>query len=735
MSETADSANNLELIREYSTPYNALIRDDVVMGVPRYFLERWVPVLGTNAATVVNTLRQLTYRSHNDSMNNPRKDTVTISGTTLAREAAMSRRHLYTCLDTDWVIAFIRTKSGQKIRSETGKITQKANSYYVRMDDPLIPADADHLCQILVRLADTPLDAAQRALAHEPRDLWAFDVNHPPERFTRPRAITAHDVLQRAFPRWTPPTPEAKHQFTQLAEALHRHVTLVRDDGKTSKIIVPQYFRKQWWAHLGHDLAWAYLWLRGYVYDNPDQGIRRDICWIPSLNTLLNVINRPREWWRRNVEKKPPGEKRLVDAFFKQQALQKGRDPANPQWVARQFWIALDIPIAPQDQERYTQLLNMWHDGSAISEHTGDKRVCHNQTHRQEEGPPHPHTPVSSGSAISKHTGDKGVCHIQTQRSAISAHRDSESNQVPLKNKQYQNNTKHHPQLPKMTPIVDRYADAAEFETIDRSKTNSLIDQIAEKLDNLPETPLYACAITEIWLQQTWLEPIRPHTPAWNAVKTGQISSRDMIALMLAIWADTAIKHPPRYLSWLIQRWQAQPDISPVDHWEQWQALADMPIGQWADRGQREWLELAPRDNRALPFGLGALFGTISPAKESLLRLAARQADVDEFHARAQVGHTSHQPSNGLDERPGNGSTTINDIWQATLGQLSAQINRSTYQEWVEGTQAVSYTNGVLTVQAKHVMAREWLSKQLNSSIEATASALANMPITIRYIS
>ena len=403
MSESANSTNKLVLTREYSTPYDALIRNDVVMGVSRYFLERWVPLLGTNAATVVNTLRQLNYQCHNNA--------VTISGTTLAREAAMSRRHLYTCLEALWIPAFIRMKSGQRVRNENGKITQKANNYFVRMDDPLNPADADHLCQILTNLADTPLDAAQRALEHDPRELWAPNPKRTPERFTHPSAITAQDVLQRAFPTWTPATNDARQQFAQLAEALHRHITLIREDGKTSKIIVPQYFRKRWWKYLGHDLAWAYLWLRGYVYDNPVEGIRRDICWIPSLNTLLDSINRPREWWRRNVEKKTSAEIWSLNDFFKQQMSQKGRDPANPQWVARQFWIALDIPIAPEDQEQYMQLLNLWQaqapvpaTESATFKLTGPPRVSHIQTHRSTEGQPHSNT---------------GVCHKHAQRFRI----------------------------------------------------------------------------------------------------------------------------------------------------------------------------------------------------------------------------------------------------------------------------------------------------------------------------
>ncbi len=90
MSEAAQTTFSLKT--EYSTPYGALIREDVVMGVSRYFIERWLPVLGTGPATVVNTLRQLDYRCHDE--------VITISGEALAREAAMSRRYLYTCLDS-----------------------------------------------------------------------------------------------------------------------------------------------------------------------------------------------------------------------------------------------------------------------------------------------------------------------------------------------------------------------------------------------------------------------------------------------------------------------------------------------------------------------------------------------------------------------------------------------------------------------------------------------------------
>jgi hypothetical protein len=722
---------------EYSTPYGALLHEDVVMGVSRYFLERWVPLLGTGPATVVNTLRQLDFRCHND--------VITISGEALAHEAAMSRRYLYTCFDTPWLAAFVRQESGQHQRDAAGKIIQQTNRYAVRMDDPLNPADAEHLLTVLNNLADTPIDAARRALAIEPRDLWAPTPTQTAERFTEPLALTARDVLARAFPTWKPTDDEQKQAFAQAAEALQRHMTLTRDDGRTSKIIVPQYFRKRWWKRLGHDLAWAYLWLRGCVYDNPDEGVRRDTCWVPSLNTLLAIIGRPREWWRRNVEnaKPQPDEWQITD-FFEQIDAQKGRDPAQPQWVARQFAVALTIPVAPEDRARYTDLLRAWAEsvpisaaqpddsppspsdmlekpGSATPEHTGETDVCHAETHRVEAGPPHLNTPAITGSATIEHTGDMGVRHIQTQASATSTHRNSESTIKALFKEPKHITTSKHP-LPKSQETLDTLApDAAA------AKKVSLIDQIAEALEQNPTMPLYRCVDAPIWLAETWPEPVRPHTPAWILGTGGQVAPRDLVALILAIWADSSIKHPPRYLSWIIQRWQTQPDAPPVDHWDEWRALAGLPIGEWLGKGRALWIERTARNNRALPFGLDALTAEGNVSGGFFPPVFASDAVTLPPAAPTPL-------EKGLDERPGSGKLTVREIWLATLGQLSMQLNRSTYVNWVEGAKAVSYADGVLTVRARHVMARDWLAERLNYSIEETASALAQHPITIRYV-
>jgi hypothetical protein len=736
---TQDKLEKTVVVRtEYTTPYGALIRDDVVMGVPRYFLERWVPILGPAPSAVVNTLRQLDYRCHGDPL--------TIAGESLAREAAMSRRHLYTCLEAPWVAAFVRQESGRPVRDSAGQITQQPNRYYIRMDDPLSPTDADHLLSILTNLADTPLEAAQRALEIDARELWAPYLTGDLAHFPHPRAITAQDVLARAFPTWVPADADQRQGFARSAEALHRHMTLVRQDGKTSKIIVPQYFRKRWWHRLGHDLAWIYLWLRGSVYDNTEEGIRRDTCWVPSLDHLLTIIGRSREWWRRNVEQaKAPDEGWALTDFFEQLAAEKGRNPAKPQWVARQFRVALEIPVAPEDRSRHAELLEKWQKkdpeppslgepgprdsqaatGSATDEHIGSDGVRHISAHREPPGLPQTNTPVLTGSATNEHAGSTGVCHTSTQGSATSLRRETKSNLEALLTQENLTTSKQQSSGNGPDEKNDSAGAAARLTNPVREK-RSLFEQLADLLENAPETPLYSASDTLTWLDQAWPEPVRYHSPVWNAAFNEKVSRRDLVALILAVWSDTTIKNPPRYLSWLIQRWQMVPNASPVNNWERWRALADLPLGDWAQSGRQEWDALTASKYRPLPFGLDAAF---EPRE-----LDSEPPYSGDFASGSRQDLPQKTMPDGLDERPGDGAFTISDIWIATLGQLSAQLNRSTYVSWVEGAKPVSYADGILTVRARHFMAREWLSKRLNHIIEETVSSLAQRPITIQYI-
>ena len=756
----------LALKRAFATPYTAVIRSDVVLGVPRYFMERWLPVLGPAPATLVTTLRQIDYGNEEDA--------VTITGAALAAQAAMSRRHLYRCFATPWMPAFVETLSSQPARNEDGTITQQTNRYRVQMDDPLNPADAEHLVTVLSRLADEPLAAAEAARRLNPRELWAGDPKTEPQTFTRPRPLTARDAMLRAFPTWEAENDAQRAAFNAAAQELHRHVTLVREDGRTSKIIVAGYFHRRWWKRLGHDLAWSYLWLRGCVYANDEE--RRDTCWLPALNTLLDVIGRPREWWRRNVENATPHpEGWSVNDFFTQIAQQKGRDPKNPQRVARQFRVALDLPIAPDDREYYEFVLGAWNGtsleaqplaqpeaepesetppddpppangageagppqadtpaepGSATNGHTGKQEVCHIPAHPPAEPPPQPDTPAEPGSATDGHTGDEGVRHTPSQGSATPAHSDSDSPKASNSIQASSPTSKH------QTPPAAK-PESAPTPLPAAAGEGSLIDQLSDEFQRDAQTPLYRAASVTAWLRDGWTQPVLPHTPAWIAATTGEIDAQDLVALMLAVSADASVRTPPRYLSWLFKRWEGSPDSDPVSGWAAWREMAALPLETWLHEGQDRWTAQADLERHTLPFGLDALVSEFragqlgNPPEQPPVMPAASPALP--LMRMSPLPPPEPEPDPSLQTCLPGMNSSISGIWMLALGDMRLRMGDVLFNEWLRDTEAVRYADGVLYVRPRSATAQAWIERNAHKRLLRVVKNFAQMPIDVQYV-
>jgi len=101
---------------------------------------------------------------------------------------------------------------------------------------------------------------------------------------------------------------------------------------------------------------------------------------------------------------------------------------------------------------------------------------------------------------------------------------------------------------------------------------------------------------------------------------------------------------------------------------------------------------------------------------------------------RTAVQPTRHGDGRGLDEKPGDGALTWRDVWRAVMGQLRLQLNHSTYAGWVEGAKAISFMDGVLTVQAKHIMALDVLDHQIRRSVEVALEQIAGQPVSVQFV-
>lgn len=74
------------------------------------------------------------------------------------------------------------------------------------------------------------------------------------------------------------------------------------------------------------------------------------------------------------------------------------------------------------------------------------------------------------------------------------------------------------------------------------------------------------------------------------------------------------------------------------------------------------------------------------------------------------------------------------DAWQATLGQLELQLNRSTFETWVKGAELLGYEDGTFAVQVKNAYARDWLEKRLYGSIHRTLTDIFGRSVEVRFM-
>lgn len=73
------------------------------------------------------------------------------------------------------------------------------------------------------------------------------------------------------------------------------------------------------------------------------------------------------------------------------------------------------------------------------------------------------------------------------------------------------------------------------------------------------------------------------------------------------------------------------------------------------------------------------------------------------------------------------------DAWQATLGQLQLQMDRSAFDTWLCGAQVLAYQDGECTVGVRNEYAKDWLEQRLRPVIERTLTDIMEVPVTVTF--
>ena len=68
------------------------------------------------------------------------------------------------------------------------------------------------------------------------------------------------------------------------------------------------------------------------------------------------------------------------------------------------------------------------------------------------------------------------------------------------------------------------------------------------------------------------------------------------------------------------------------------------------------------------------------------------------------------------------------EIWEAVLGELQLQVNRTNFDTWLKDTVGLSYERDKFVVGVPSPFAVEWLEKRLISLIDQSPGGMANPP-------
>ncbi|WKZ45912.1 MAG: DnaA N-terminal domain-containing protein [Anaerolineales bacterium] len=72
--------------------------------------------------------------------------------------------------------------------------------------------------------------------------------------------------------------------------------------------------------------------------------------------------------------------------------------------------------------------------------------------------------------------------------------------------------------------------------------------------------------------------------------------------------------------------------------------------------------------------------------------------------------------------------------WESVLGQLQLDMPRASFDTWVRDTELLSFEDGVMTVSARNVYARDWLESRLTSTVQRLLIGILNQSVSVRFV-
>ena len=745
MVENSLPVDPLELTGVYRECYNQIVKPHRIFSVTRYFLQRWVQILGPSAAWLVVDLRQYAYW-------NGRRDWCQVSADQVANDLGLHRQRVFEMLNTPWVDWFVwrHGEPHYTIRQDTGRISRSVNRYKVALSDPLVPADAEHLTSWLAETADAitgeplkrAMTAVRAALEISRDDLLAptpGPASTDPDFFHGDSPPDILDLVIRAVPdlRSVPMEEEGWVELSEHCDSLYDHLTEPK-----AQVLDSQYFRLQWVPRLGAGAAWLVFYLRSLGYCNEERGIFRDSIWISELGALAQVLGASKDTLARSWLKAAGkgGETWRMDWFVKLLEKQKGRDPNNPQQVALRFRVALRDPLTPGDQARYEELLTARlipadtakgiAGESGRTAKQGKRRI---RTHApQVTGDSGPTKGKESGK--SGHTKPRGHRESRThglevegvsgptgiEVSGDSGRERAGSQEIPDKLKYYKHIVEHVHEKEQLDKLIEAMQQQQDLPNANDKPFAAVV------------APDLECLLQKLQILGQPRQDILDHDPP---VRAGDVLAWHLFAVSEPGLNRNKIGYvvervrsgdpPPMpfaqlvYLSWISWRMFSLANQLFVDN--------DLIIPSQFREVHTTWCTvyggLRPDE---LPWGVGEGIMDVV-ADWSTLFTSALSENADDQDLGPAMLDTEVALEDGR-------SVACGKVWDTALEQLRLQMTKSTFDSYLVDSEVVAFKEDRFEIKVTTAHAQAWLDARLRPVVAWTMEAVVGRPVEIEFV-
>lgn len=324
-----DADEIVHLAPEAQRAYDAIVRPNAIIPIPRYFMDNWLPLLGTSRSWLSIAFRQVAFVSRSGNHEVPVRTTLR----KLGRWCGLSHVRVHQVLkDPEYLTWFVRNPQGDL--SDRTVPRSEPTMFMVRADIPLTPEDQSRLALWLAEREPVDdsdwVEAIEAAIEARDRKL---PKNHPLPDVS----LTIQQIVYAQRGDETPLPPSLDEACTEL------HSRWVQPERVT---LATHYFIARWLPDLSPGLGWLILHLRSRSYLQEDRQVGQ--VWIAGgWKGLAESIGVSRKSLSRWVNSD------AASQFFRRR--EDTEDPTNRRNIL--LFVRMSEPIHAQDEEQYHQLL------------------------------------------------------------------------------------------------------------------------------------------------------------------------------------------------------------------------------------------------------------------------------------------------------------------------------------------------------------------------------------------